>query len=226
MNKALSISGQQRFVEEGYRSLARNLKGFDEYDVFIHTWESDEPQDIQLYDPCRLVIDKPIKFSSSNVHYPMFYSMKQSLKLIEDYPKKYDCILRTRFDVFLLEHFDVEPHDMNNGVFSPDICDNPNVISDWFNFGNHTNIMRYMTIYDNITRYGEKGVNIHSGEELICHHLRNCHGVNLIKVPNVHLLLIRDDQHAQAWHKTWCRVSDLPVGDDEIENWKQHLLNS
>ena len=210
MNKALSISGQQRFVEEGYHSFAQNLKNFDDYDVFIHTWEDEEStHDIQIYKPCRLLVDTPIDFNYDNIHYPMFYSIKQSLDLVASYPKKYDCVIRTRFDAFLEDEIDVELFPLEEGVYSPDVCGNPAVISDWFNFGNYKNMMMYTEIYDNITQYGESGVNITSGEEIICHHLREINNEELIKVQNKSILLIRSDDF-QNLHSTWRRVSDLP----------------
>ena len=217
MNKALSISGQQRFIKEGFASLVKNLKDFEEYDVFIHTWDNDLTEDIQLYDPCRLQIDKQIDFNTPNIHYSMFYSMKQSLKLIEDYPTKYDCIVRTRFDAFLNDYVNVEDFVISEGVYAHDISSNPHVISDWFNFGSQENMMKFASVFDNITQYIDKGnVSPASGEEMIVHHLHKVHGINLIKFlgePNPVMLIRADDfrEHNPHWHESWCCVSDLPI---------------
>ena len=53
MRKAISFSGQSRFVKEGYDTLKRNLVDFETYDVFVHTWTQELlNQDVlKLYKP-------------------------------------------------------------------------------------------------------------------------------------------------------------------------------
>ena len=44
MNKvALCLSGQPRFVQEGYKTLSKNLVNFNEMDVFVHSWKDSLP---------------------------------------------------------------------------------------------------------------------------------------------------------------------------------------
>ena len=102
------------------------LKNFKDIDVFIHTWEDhDYKEAIDLYSPKDYITQEQIKEALVNdpegavqnidytqadagsgnwVHYSMFYSMQKSYELI---PPGYDIIIRTRFDVALLQKFDI-----------------------------------------------------------------------------------------------------------------------
>lgn len=185
MKKAISFSGQSRFVKEGYETLKRNLQDFSSYDVFIHTWSGDLNKDCQLYKPKKILIE-PQKYvmpsivkeytNAHFIHFSMFYSMKESLKLKSEYEKennfKYDLVIRTRFDISLEDPLQPEQYNLNQKIYSPDVCGNPAVISDWFNFSNSSTIDVYGEIYDNILKFHKQGVMITSGEELITHMLK------------------------------------------------------
>ena len=80
--------------------------------------------------------------------------------------------------------------DLKEGVYSPDVCSNPKVISDWFNFSTSDNMKLYSEIYDNIVNYFKQGVMITSGEELITHMLKTKH-IPIKKIP-CELYLLRD----------------------------------
>ena len=203
MRKAISFSGQSRFVLEGLVSLRKNLHNFEEYDIFIHTWKGPLNKDCFLYDPQGIIIEeqKPVIPASVKeytdsvfVHFSMFYSMKESLRLLSEYEQannfKYDLVVRTRFDISLESKIDLENFDLKEGVYSPDVCANPEVISDWFNFSTSDNIKLYAGVYDNIVDYFKQGVLITSGEALITHMLKSKH-IPIKKVP-CELYLLRD----------------------------------
>ena len=85
MKKAISFSGQCRFIKEGYESLKRNLHNFEEYDVFIHAWDGVLAKDCEIYNPKKIIIEpqknivpKVVKeYSQAHfVHFSMFYTMK------------------------------------------------------------------------------------------------------------------------------------------------------
>lgn len=203
MRKAISFSGQSRFVLEGLVSLRKNLHNFEEYDIFIHTWKGSLNKDCFLYDPQVIIIEeqKPVIPASVKeytdlvfVHFSMFYSMKESLRLLSEYEQannfKYDLVVRTRFDISLESKIDLEIFDLKEGVYSPNVCANPEVISDWFNFSTSENIKLYFDIYDNMVSYFKQGVLITSGEELITHML-NTKCIPIKKVP-CELYLLRD----------------------------------
>lgn len=203
MKKAISFSGQCRFIKEGYESLKRNLHNFEDYDIFIHAWDGVLAKDCEIYKPKKIIIEpqKNIvpetvrEYSQSHfVHFSMFYTMKESLKLKCIYEKennfKYDLVIRTRFDISLDMYLSPEHYNLNTGVYSPDVCANPAVISDWFNFSNSSTIDLYQNIYDNIIPYSKQGVMITSGEELITHMLKTQNiPINKILCP---LYLLRD----------------------------------
>ena len=203
MRKAISFSGQSRFVLEGLESLRKNLHNFEEYDIFIHTWKGPLNKDCFLYDPQGIIIEeqKPVIPTSVKeytdlvfVHFSMFYSIKESLRLLLEYEQannfKYDLVVRTRFDISLESKIDLEIFDLKEGVYSPNVCANPEVISDWFNFSTSDNIKLYAGIYDNIVDYFKQGVLITSGESLITHMLNIKH-VPIKKIP-CELYLLRD----------------------------------
>jgi hypothetical protein len=203
MRKAISFSGQSRFILEGLVSLRKNLHNFEEYDIFIHTWKGPLNKDCFLYDPQGIIIEeqKPViptsikEYSESAfVHFSMFYSMKESLRILSEYEQannfKYDLIVRTRFDISLESKIDLENFDLKEGVYSPDVCANPAVISDWFNFSTSNNIKLYSEIYDNMVSYFKQGVLITSGEALITHMLKTKH-IPIKKIP-CELYLLRD----------------------------------
>lgn len=185
MKKAISFSGQCRFIKEGFESLKRNLHDFENYDVFIHAWDGALAEDCNLYKPKKIkvepqknIIPNTVKeYTPSHfVHFSMFYSMKESLDLKSEYEKeygfKYDLVIRTRFDISLETYISPEHYNLNTGVYSPDVCANPAVISDWFNFSDSKTIDLYKNIYDNIINYHKQGVMITSGEELITYMLK------------------------------------------------------
>lgn len=203
MRKAISFSGQSRFVKEGLSTLQKNLHNFEEYDVFIHTWQGPLSSDVYLYQPKDCIIepqkdvipaDFNLRDNSHFVHFSMFYSMRESLRLKSEYENKngfkYDVVLRTRFDIGLETPLDLTAFDVKKGVYSPDVCGNSLVISDWFNFGSSENIDTYSLIYENIVSFYKQGVMITSGEELITHMLKT-KNIPIIKIPCA-LFLLRD----------------------------------
>ena len=195
MKKAISISGQQRFVKEGLKSLQTNLVDFENYDVFIHTWKDSKvnESDLNLYNPKKILIEDPIIFdeecSKTNTHKSMFYSISKSLDLLLNYSKKYDAVIRTRFDIFLQDKLDLNTYPLNKGIYSPDMCRNPKVISDWFNFGSIKNIMPYRDMFYNYDLLRSLSVNVHSGEEIITTILKQFN-IKMLKIKKK-LFLIR-----------------------------------
>jgi hypothetical protein len=127
MKIAICISGQPRNFKQSYISLKKYF--LDKYDcnVYFHTWklshfestnfgfgntqysltEKDYNDIIQLYNPKKYILEKPIIFDASNYKCPiwrqplnntlsMFYSVYKSIQLIEE---EYNYIIRTRFDI-------------------------------------------------------------------------------------------------------------------------------
>ena len=203
MKKAISFSGQCRFVKEGLESLKRNLYDFENYDIFIHAWDGELSKDCNLYKPKSIIVEpqknvlpKQVKECNDSVfvHFSMFYTMKESLRLKSEYERannfKYDLVIRTRFDIGLESSLSPETYNLQEGVYSPDVCANPLVISDWFNFSTSEIMDNYSNIYDNIIDYHKAGVMITSGEELITHTLK-LKSIPIKKIP-CEFYLLRD----------------------------------
>jgi hypothetical protein len=208
VNIALCLSGQSRHVEEGYNLFKKNLVNFDTMDVFVHTWEDNEFEKIKkLYNPVSCIIEpqrhdicfgetelnyKQSPASSGNfVHYSMFYSIFMSNLLKKQHEKfhdKYDCVIRSRTDVALLETLDVSLCELDR-VIATDSCNNPKVISDWFNFSSSDLMDIYTDAYFEIPNLKVQKVNVNSGEEIITNHLLN-EKIEMAKL-SVDLKLIR-----------------------------------
>ncbi len=175
MNKALAIFGQQRFVDLGIHSLKRNIVDFNDYDVFVHTWEDGNKDENLIYDlwkPKEIIIEKQINFSDDPVeliHKSIFYSTSKVFKLIKSSDKNYDAIIRTRFDVCLDEpKLDISKFDMDSSmIYAPNVCNNPAVLSDFLMFGNSNNMKIFEDMFDNYEDYKSQGVKVFSGEEII-----------------------------------------------------------
>jgi len=193
---ALCLSGQPRFIKEGYKFYKKNLIGFDKMDVFFHCWNASvdgnnhnltnvsNPLEIfDYYTPTSYIIEPqkldlgPVDISPEVfVHYSMFYSIYMANKVKEDWEKvnnfSYDYTIKSRFDVALLEKLDITQIINEHKVYSPDVCGNPKVISDWFNFSHSSIMNKHTNVFPSLEELSEDGVNMASGEEIFIHHLK------------------------------------------------------
>ena len=226
MKIAMTISGQARFAKLGHKFFKKNLKNFKDIDVFIHTWEDhDYEEAISLYNPKDYITQNQIKEELVNdpegdvqnidytqadagsgnwVHYSMFYSMQKSYELI---PPGYDIIIRTRFDVALLQKFDIfkEVYSANT-LYAPDVCRNKAVLSDWLFWGRNNAMKKILNTYDMMPIHNAAGVNMMSGEELI-NATRNNNSIKKEMLP-IDLRLIRKDG-AMLYSNKWICESSL-----------------
>jgi len=226
MKIAMTISGQARFAKLGHKFFKKNLKNFKDIDVFIHTWEDhDYKEAIDLYSPKDYITQEQIKEALVNdpegavqnidytqadagsgnwVHYSMFYSMQKSYELI---PPGYDIIIRTRFDVALLQKFDIfkEVYSANT-LYAPDVCRNKAVLSDWLFWGRNNAMKKILNTYDMMPIHNAAGVNMMSGEELI-NATRNNNSIKKEMLP-IDLRLIRKDG-AMLYSNKWICESSL-----------------
>lgn len=92
---------------------------------------------------------------SQSLH-SMFYSVKKSIKLCEEYEKennfKYDVIIRTRFDMGILDRLDIceSAFTSSKTLYYLDLCNNKFVISDLLFWGSGQVIKDVCDVYDNI----------------------------------------------------------------------------
>jgi len=226
---AICLSGQPRFIEDGFLTFSKNLVGFKDMDIFIHSWDNSLPgnndkltdvEDVNnvfnFYEPKDYIVEEqridiaPDGLSHKEfVHYSMFYSMYIANKLKIDWEIKnnfkYDCVIKSRFDLALLEELNVFDYNLNQ-INSPDVCGNPKVISDWFNFSNSKNMDIYLDVYNNMQEYKKQGIMMTSGEELFTHHYKR----NNLKIKKIkcNLNLIRSDKN-QVKPGYWINISEL-----------------
>ncbi len=209
MKIALCLSGQSRFIEEGFNFFKKNLVNFSECDIFIHTWQDNQyKKALSLYSPVSYICE-PQKYditlgetnidfkqkaagSGNFVHYSMFYSIMASNKLKIEHENqnqfKYDCVIKSRFDVALFSKLNVFDFNLNK-INSPNVCGNPKVISDWLNFSNSSNMDKHADAYYDMPEYRSKGYKIHSGENIITYKLQK-EKIPIEKI-NIDLKLIR-----------------------------------
>ena len=174
MNKAIVIFGQQRFVDKGIYSFRKNIVDFEEYDIFIHTWKDESKDESVIYDlwkPKDIIIEEPKPFDGLDyevIHKSLFYSTKRGFELLNKSDKKYDAVIRTRFDICVETPIDITAYDLTQpAIFSPNVCGNPAVLSDFLMFGSGNCMNIYQEMFDNYEKYKREGVNVGAGEEII-----------------------------------------------------------
>jgi hypothetical protein len=195
MKVAVCFSGQPRNVARGYEYLAKNLLEVNDCDVYAHTWWADpgsvfsnngQPLNapvstrymkeiIDLYRPMGFVAGPlPKSFADKNVKsrapytppvnmYGMFYSMMVSNSLILH--KKYDCVVRTRFDWALKRPLQLDTFDMAH-VWHPQGCAHKDGIVDHFGFSSPENMNVYCSTFHGLDGLAETDV-MFTGETLL-----------------------------------------------------------
>tara|TARA_Y100000114_G_scaffold37296_1_gene32916 strand:- start:2467 stop:3165 length:699 start_codon:yes stop_codon:yes gene_type:complete len=228
MKIAFCLSGQPRFIEQGYTFFKKNLVGFKDMDIFFHSWENsykgvhhnltnvDTPLNIlNYYDPINYIIE-PQKLNLSNldlspevfIHYSMFYSIFMANKIKKDWEKannfKYDYVIRSRFDVALLEKLSISEIVKEKSIYSPDVCLYSGVISDWFNFSYSEEMDSYTNIFPFMDEFLNEKVLMYSGEQIFTHQLNK---INLdYRKIKCNLSLIRNSKTNTNF---WINVDDL-----------------
>lgn len=160
MKTAVCISGQPRFLQEGYSTIYHNLIRELDADVFIHSWYNNVDKLIlDLYKPTSYSIELPKDISNSQ---SMFYSIYEANRLKKEYEEKnnfvYDCVIRCRFDLFILSPFEEVDLNFLNLYYRN------NVIHDLFAVSNSA----IMDIYSSVHLENYK---IDKNEDILRYHL-------------------------------------------------------
>ncbi len=194
MKIALCFSGQARSFEKGYEYYKRNLLDLYDVDVYIHTWNFQNKNELlKLYKPVASKIEEPpignydaIYTNTPNAErhpprftYRMIYSAYECSKLIKG---NYDWIIKSRTDYAL--NVVIPFNDLNsNKLYIPNCRMVPerDFGNDQFAFGSQKNMMKYMSTYLNIDKYYNNG-NQFIGEDMMRANLHehNLHGENLV----------------------------------------------
>ncbi len=205
---AICLSGQPRYISDGYLNLNREILSKYDVDFFIHTWfdpnyvgskfdfsplnsynrsgiwEINTIEKInELYQPLKIYYEPQKQFNIYNdvsyekqspiALYSMYYSIWKSNELKKEYENKnnfkYDCVIRTRFDI-KLDYFnlDLDKIDLNKIYVSGEINPYPN---DQLAISNSGNIDYYSELYNKIEYYHNNGYTEFVNEKILKHHL-------------------------------------------------------
>jgi hypothetical protein len=168
------------------------------YQPKLHLFEPEHesfptPRDIEEYKT------KNTTDSTANIIFSMFNSICKSIQLKEQYEKEndftYDCVVRLRYDCAVIDPMNLEDiskhNDFKNSIYYCDVIRNPNVMCDYFNFGNSENMNKYAEIFDNLDSYWNEDKAVMCGEEMLTYHITKHHKMNAVGLP-ISTLLIRD----------------------------------
>ena len=138
MKVALLLSGLARKVEEGYNATWRHLIDNYDVDIYLHAWKDEEWEKVsQLYPNAKSThIQEPFKFTkykegiklphndtsrplpqydvmSCFRQFPMVYSWQNVYQQMNDTQIEYDVVIRSRYDLGMLQPFNLENLDFN-----------------------------------------------------------------------------------------------------------------
>jgi hypothetical protein len=163
MKIALVFYGQARNVIVSYKSIYENIICNNDIDVFVHTWESNEYNDvIPTYNPTQIEIEKQINFNFFNenkqLYCPkslnvasMFYSQQKGCEMVMQSGIVYDYIVRLRFDIHLHHKLDFTKLDKNSINVSEAAWAGSHLVDDcWMVSGYDVYKKVYSTIYDDL----------------------------------------------------------------------------
>lgn len=233
---ALCLSGQARSLFKAHEYIKKNLLDNFEVDIFAHTWKPTNgyPQmklynDLNtLYSPISFAYDNALPEETNNdiavpnASHPanfctsMFYSIYKSndLKIKHEIlnNKKYDFVIRSRFDLALNKNIDFEG--LRRGVvYVSKDTDGPNpLLNDQFAIADTDTMNVYSSTFLFLRWHSSKGVSL-CGHAMLEANLQHFH-VPVERIDINHPFtdgkynigrhsLIREDMHTWVDPKTW-----------------------
>jgi hypothetical protein len=192
---ALCFAGQPRSFRKGYEFYKKNLLDVEDVDVFIHTWNSEDNQEIlDLYKPKRYLfedtkfdvsVDGKYTNTPNAVKYPprftvsSYYSIFCSTFLrIEQEVKTrpYDFVIKTRMDYAMNGRIPFGQLDRDK-LYIPNcrIVPTRDFGNDQFAFGSSQVMTKYMSTYLYMDQYYSQGAQM-IGEDMMAANIRH-HGL-------------------------------------------------
>lgn len=178
---ALCLSGQPRSYFDAYQYVKKNLLDHFNVDVFVHSWRNSSKlvqlktfEEINsIYSPIFLLFDNPLgdtinsDLSVPNASHPahfctsMFYSIHRSdhLRTVSEISsnKKYDFVIRSRFDLALNTVIDFYKLEKGKVYISKD-TDGPNpLLNDQFAIADPETMNIYSSTYLFLRYHHSKG---------------------------------------------------------------------
>jgi hypothetical protein len=206
MKVALILSGKFRDGKECFDYLQSNLLEKYDVDVFINYWYDSEydvdttmQELIELYKPKAINFQKvpnelyPIldiantypKHTEVNINslFSMWGGVKFANQLKTDYENrfgfKYDSVIRTRFDIKILEPFELKQRE--NSIHIPIGWDHRGGYNDLFAYGDSISMDYYCSAFDYLLSYTETLGVVHP-ESLLKQHL-DLSTISIFRVP-------------------------------------------
>ena len=155
--KTVNKGGLKDF-EKGFNNIKNQVMQYNP-DIFIHSWNSNNSNVLKKYKPKKILLENPPFKKSNNFGTRcMFYSIKKSIELKNEYEKqynfKYDIVLLSRFDISGRADrlvFDINDN-MDDIYFSRDFWKNGVIVDHWC-YCNSLNMDIISKIFDNIENY-------------------------------------------------------------------------
>jgi hypothetical protein len=182
MKVALALSGQPRFYDITYKNFFCNLIDNFQADVFFHTWWSMDmvgslypcashakdrledkdlfihdniPEVLQeLYQPVDFLFEDYSIFKKHNLYYnPQYYSQWAVKELIKGRKKKYDLVIRSRFDLMCTQDITFLYDD---NLWVPSCCPYTDRVNDMFSISNQDIFNKISDTYLNLEEFSFK----------------------------------------------------------------------
>lgn len=182
MKVALVLSGDLRNFSECYPSLESNILRYNDCDVFLHMYESENNEKaIITFNPKKVIIDSKVDNLSDIVQscfqnrppetdpvavFAMWKNIKKAFELVDE---SYDLILKTRFDIKYCSPLKLHEFD-RDAVWIPEGGDWRGGLFDMMSFSSYENMRHYCSLHDRINEYSTNGVPCHS-EIMLRYHM-------------------------------------------------------
>jgi hypothetical protein len=204
MKIALCLSGQPRCVKQAYEYYKKNLLDHYDVDVFCHVWDATGVEDVAVYNPIAIMIEKSLSNDLSKyTRFPppqpnwkikdpartvwnLTYSLMKANELKttneEQTGIKYDWVIRSRYDFALNVVIPFGELD-NTKLYIPNCRMTPqrDFGNDQFAFSSSENINKYADCFNHIDEHYDTGTMM-LGEEMMAANWRqkNLVGENLV----------------------------------------------
>ena len=181
MKIALCLSGQPRSVKQGYEFVKKNILDGNDVTVFCQVWEADGAEDIEVYKPEVVLMEKSLNTDLSkytNVPPPQpnwkvkdparstwnqLYALKVANTLKSVYEQnenmKFDWVIRSRYDFAINVKIPFAELD-NSKLYIPNCRQVPNrdFGNDQFAFSSSENMDKYCDTYTHLDRFYDSGI--------------------------------------------------------------------
>jgi len=218
MKIALCLSGQPRCVKQGYEYHKKNLLDHYDVDVFCHVWDTNGVEDISLYNPTALMIEKSLTNDLSKytrvpppqpnwkvkdparAAWNLTYSLMKANELRQASTTKYDWVIRSRYDFALNVVIPFAELDSTK-LYIPNCRMTPqrDFGNDQFAFSSPENMDKYADCFNQINKFYDLGT-IMIGEEMMAANWREkgLTGENLVYFDPNHPF--PPGPHNGTWH--------------------------